>query len=57
MSEDQKKKIEPIFTSVVYDMEILKNFASWCIETFEPKIYKDIELYQVFMYNFYAKLI
>ena len=65
VSEDKKKEIKLIFTEGLYKsvrrqymkcgywnilpLEVLKHF--------EPKIYKDFELYQVFMYNFYAKLI
>ena len=39
--------------SVVYNMRVLKHFASRGIETFES----DFVLYQVFIYNVYAKLI
>ena len=31
-------------------------FGLGVLEHFQPKVYKDFELYQVFMYNFYLKL-
>ena len=43
---------------VVYSMWVLEYFALWYIfwsgamKHFEPKIYKEFELYQVFMDNF-----
>ena len=65
MSEDEekKKKIELIFTEelqkcvpVVYDMGYWNILPLEILKHFEPKIYKDFELYQLFMYNVYAKL-
>ena len=48
---------------VVYNMVVLKHFASWDIfslgvlKHFDPKMYKGLELYQVIIYIFYTKSI
>ena len=45
---------------VVYNMGVLKHFAPWdifwsgSIEAFWTQIYKDFELFQVFMYNIFT---
>ena len=59
MSEDEKKEIEPIIAEGLQKCASVVQYLAWVIETFlplAPKIYQNFGLYQLFMYNFYAKL-
>ena len=58
MSEDEKKQIQCLLKSC---RSVCQQYTIWwygniflleLLKHFEPRIYKDFELYQVFMHNF-----